>query len=504
MNEQVQAGAGTGAGPGGHDVDVAIIGAGPAGLAAAVEASAVGARVALIDMNPRLGGQYWRHGAHDDAPDAPAPRAHHDWGTYRDLADGVRQGIRNRTIEHLPETHVWAVDRGDHGFALHLARTAEARGAGGRQRLGTRSARRLVIAAGTHDRHLPIPGWTLPGVVAAGGIQAFVKVQGVPPGRRVVLAGTGPFLLAAAHSVIQAGGEVVAILESSSLTRWLPGGALGALVPSKGVEGAQYAAALASHGVAYRPRRIITRIDGDRAVRGVRTARVSRDGTAIPGTETTYEDIDVVGLGWGFTPQIELITQLGATTRQDVDRSVVGVVDRDLATGVPGLFLAGEVTGVKGAAGAVADGRIAGRAAAGAPVRRRDRLVRARHAAFARAMHRAHPVPPAWESWLGEDTTICRCEEVPYAVVRAAREDVGAVDPRTLKGETRVGMGYCQGRMCGLAALCLSRPGSPEAARSIAARPVALPIELGALAETAPERFPEDASDDASGPSRMW
>lgn len=468
-----------------HDVDIAVIGAGPAGLAAAAEAAQAGSTVALIDMNPRLGGQYWRHGAADEAPGAAAPRWHHGWQRYLRLAGAVEDAVAAGRIRRVLQTHVWAADRAGEDFSLHLARIAEATGAGGRQATSTLTAARVIVAAGAHDRHLPIPGWTLPGVMAAGGIQAFIKVQQTAPGRRAVLAGTGPFLLAAAHSVLQAGGEVAAVVETSSLTAWVPGGALGALVPSKGIEGAEYAAAMLRARVPYLMRHAVVRILGDDRARGVVIARVDARGHAIAGTERTYEGIDLVGLGWGFTPQVELLEQLGVRTRLDVDGSLVGVVDRDLRSSVPGVFLAGEVTGVAGAAGAVADGKIAGRAAAGRAPRPADRATRERHQAFARQMHQAHPVPEGWEGWLENDTLVCRCEEVRADEAIAALEDLELRDPRSLKGATRVGMGLCQGRICGLAAQCLSRAAGPEAlghARDVARRPLALPVELGALA----------------------
>lgn len=473
-----------------REVDIAIVGAGPAGLAAAAEAAAAGASAALIDMNARLGGQYWRHAPADDEPGAPAPRWHHGWGTYASLAKAVRAGEANGRIHHLAETHVWAIDRVADGFELQVARTAEACESGGHQQLSGVRARRLILATGAYDRQLPVPGWDLPGVMAAGGIQAFIKVQGVAPGRRVVLAGTGPFLLAAANSVLQAGGEVAAIVESSTLTRWFPRGALGALVPSKGPEGAQYAAALVKNRVPYLTQHAVTEVIGNGSVTGVRVAKLNAQGAPQPGTERTFSGVDLVGFGWGFTPQTELITQLGAQSRLDVDGSPVGVVDQHLESTVPGLFLAGELTGVKGAAGAVADGRIAGRAAAKAAPRRRDLATRARHAAFAQAMHRAHPVPDGWSEWLTDHTTICRCEEVRYAEVRSAITELHSHDPRRMKGSTRVGMGFCQGRICGFAAQCLTNQvhgndaaAAVTSAEHVSKRPLALPIELGKLAD---------------------
>lgn len=473
--------------------DVAVVGAGPAGLAAAGEAARAGSAVLLVDAGEQFGGQYWRHSA---APDAA--RFHHGWGTYMKLAQAVEEGIASGCITYRPSTHVWSADppAGPYeqrpGFTLHTVPVPEAQGSvvcpAGSQ---TELSDALVLCPGAYDRQLPVPGWTLPGVMAAGGVQAFIKTQGTAPGERVLLGGTGPFLLSAAASVLHAGGEVAGICESTDLTGWFPRGAAAALVPSKGVEGAEYATLLARHRVPYWRRTAVTAVHGQDRVSAVTVSQVDRDGGARTGTERRIDGVDVVGLGWGFIPQAELLVQLGAETRVDVEGSLVGVVDATQAASLPGLYLAGEITGVAGATAAVVEGRVAGRAAAGDhhPHRRGERLQRAAHSQFARAMHHAHPLPEAWSNWLEEDTVVCRCEEVPWGQVRSAIHEQQATDPRTLKGSTRTGMGWCQGRMCGTASSCLSaeapdRGGSAQQVglTDIARRPLALPVTFRDLA----------------------
>lgn len=468
---------------------VVVIGAGPAGLAAAVEAARGSDRVLLVDAGPRPGGQFWRHGAKDDLPRAPAPRWHHGWDTYLALRSDLEQAEAAGRLRRLACTHVAALDvREDGLLALHLTPSPSG------EQLTTLLAETVVLCPGAYDRQLPVSGWTLPGVMAAGGVQAFVKVQEQAPGHRVLLAGTGPFLLAAAASVLQAGGEVAAICESGDLTGWLPRGASAALVPGKGLEGAQYAALLARHRVPYLRRRVVSRIHGTDRIDAVEISRADNRGAPVPGTAELLEDIDVVGLGWGFVPQAELLLQAGAASRLDVDGSLVGVVDEQQASSVPGLFLAGEITGVTGANGAVGEGRIAGRAAAGrvsgraADSSRKDASARSRHRLFASAMHRAHPAPAGWADSLDEETVVCRCEEVTLAEITAAREELGAQDPRSLKGVTRAGMGMCQGRICAAAMTCFGAD-PLEAARVTAKRPFALPLTLGAL--EAPDETPE-------------
>ncbi len=560
--------------------DVAIVGAGPAGLAAAGAAAAQGASVVVIDAAEQPGGQYWRHrseaaGIVDDGA------LHHGWPEYvqlratfdrgiergierdvecgidRGAESGIKSGIGAGAIRYLPSTSVWMVSRtaaqsndefapANTGFVLrlapahaatHAAALASAHAdppAAAHESLATIHATRLVLATGGYDRQLPVPGWDLPGVMAAGGIQAFVKQNGMLPSKRFVIGGTGPFLLPVAANIVQSGGSVAAVCESSNLGGWLPRAHRAALVPSKGIEGAGYVAAFLKHRVPYRRSTVITEILGDDRVQAVRTIRVRRDGSKILGSEREIDGIDGVGLGWGFTPQLELPMQLGVSTRQDADGSLVCVVDTALrAEGVPGLFVAGELSGVGGAALAVLEGRVAGRIAAAEAVAETAGLhasqtpattataVPSRPASntpaqstlapstlapsalvpstaelrgmrhqrnFANAMHLAHPVPAGWQGWLRNDTVVCRCEEVSAGELFAARDTMAADELRTQKGLTRAGMGWCQGRVCGFASACIAggplttAPAEASLAQS-AKRPIAQPLPLGQLGE---------------------
>lgn len=482
---------------------IVIIGGGPAGVAAAVEACREGGDVVLVDAGARLGGQYWRHARRHE--EEGSTRWHHGWSTFRRLAGEVQEAESAGRLRYLPSMQVWALDAGDDGFVVRVVPVPESTSHPRRGR--TIEARQVILCPGTYDRQVPIPGWDLPGVMAAGGIQAFVKTQETVPGRRVVLAGTGPFLLAAAATVVEAGAQVVAVCESSSPRAWLPDGAVATLVPGKVAEGAGYAVLMARHRVPYLTRHAVIRIHGEEAATGVTISRVDAAGRPVAGSERRL-GADLVGLGWGFVPQPELALQVDADMRLDVDGSLVGAVDDLQRSSVPGLYLAGEITGVTGAVGAVAEGRIAGRSAAsrirggrpGGRAHELDRLTRARHRRFARAMHGAHPVPAGWREWLDDDTVICRCEEVPYSAVRTAQEELSLNDARSVKGSTRVGMGVCQGRMCGFAASGLSAglasttvgagvgkrqetPAEVGSSSSVGRRPIVAPVELGAIAE---------------------
>ena len=494
--------------------DALVVGAGPAGMAAAVSAAESGLRVLLLDAANQPGGQYWRHpdetahpayGAHLTQKPATSPI---EFGGSSDGFPRKRgkptAGVQLRErleavrasgwLTYRANTQVWFVERVDAEFELRVAGAIGATNGPGRVR-----TRALILCPGGYDRQLPIPGWDLPGVMAAGGVQALLKAQHIVAGQRVVVAGTGPFLLPVATGLAEAGAEVVAVCEAGSARSWLPHLRSVAGVPAKVVEGGHYAMALARHGIPYRTRTVVTEVLGTEVVRGVRTERIAADGTLRPGRGMELT-ADLVALGWGFTPSLELITAVGAATRIDLDDSLVACVDLDQRTDVPSVYVAGEATGVGGAVLAQAEGELAGLAAARAGGRtvddRRAARLRAtirRHRAFAGAMHRAHPVPARWATWLTPETTVCRCEEVSYGDVRAARDELGARDTRTVKLLARPGMGWCQGKVCGFAVAHLAGDGPPlraEDLRSGAKRSLAAPVSLQTLAEAEPR--PED------------
>jgi NADP-dependent aldehyde dehydrogenase len=412
--------------------DIAVVGAGPAGLAAATAAAQHGKTVVLIDAAAHIGGQYWRH------PDERNPRGseddgHHDWNAFVQLRDRLRTGMRSSRIVHLANTHVWFLettgptisDQGS-GWILHLTPTTDT---APNRPLAVRG-RRLILCPGGYDRQLPIPGWDRPGVMAAGGVQALLKGHRSLAGRRAVVAGTGPFLLPVAKQLAEAGATVVAVCEANRLTGWARHARSVIGVPAKAIEGAEYASALARHRIRYRTRTAVIRIDPDAAgtrAGTVHLAKLDADGRIV--RRLNAVDVDLVALGWGFTPSMELITAAGAETRVDLDQSLVAVVDDNQRATVPGLYIAGEATGVGGAQLAVAEGELAGIAAAGAELEQagRIRALRrriSRFRAFASAMHAAHPVPECWHDWLTPETLVCRCEEVSYNTVRLARDEL--------------------------------------------------------------------------------
>ena len=458
----------------GESYDVAVLGAGPAGLAATVAARASGARTALVDAGTRVGGQFWRHRDGDDGT------GHHHWPELTRL----RAAVAGPDL--LGGHVVWHAERTDDGFTLHATTTVDGRSAARRIRCRT-----LVVATGAYDRQLPFPGWTLPGVYTAGGAQALLKGHGVAVGRRVVVAGTGPFLLPVAAGLAEAGTEVVGVFEAGVPTGFARHPAAVLANVGKLAEGAGYALTLLRHHVPYRTRTtVVAAHGGGDGVRAVTVARLDARWNVRPGSERVLE-CDAVAVGYGFTPQLEIPLQLGCATVLDSDGSLVAVADDRQQASEPGVLLAGEVCGVGGAALSLVEGQLAGLHAAHGHLdpgmlarlrRRRDRL-----RAFATAMHDAHPVPTGWTDWLTGETTVCRCEEVPVAAIRAAVTELGATEARTVKLLARPGMGLCQGRVCGYATAGLvarecGRAVTAQDLLGTASRPIAQPVTLGSVA----------------------
>ncbi|MFC9975506.1 FAD-dependent oxidoreductase [Spirillospora sp. NPDC127200] len=468
---------------------VAVVGAGPAGLAAAAAALRAGARVTLVDAAEQPGGQYHRM-LPEQYRAAHPERLHHDWAAF--------DRMRRRVLGHprcawWAESSVWSLERPDPGEEtaprVHVVR-GPADGAG-RERL-VLDPDALVLAPGAHDRVLPFPGWDLPGVFTAGAAQALAKGERVVIGDRVVVAGAGPFLLPVAASLLEAGSAVLEVLEANPAATVLRGWAKRpwelASQSGKAAELAGYTALLARRRVPYRTGRSVVEARGDGRVEEVVTARLRADWSVVPGTERTVA-VDAVCVGHGFTPQLELPLAAGCALHEGFVR-----VDGDQRTTAPAVHAAGEITGIAGAPAARAEGLVAGWAAAGgaaaAPEARAARRRRDQASAFAARLAAAHPVGDGWPGWLRPETVVCRCEETTYGALCRAADSPASAAARAVKLGTRAGLGPCQARICGPSVAELLARRSPPPDRAAGGhrpatphhRPVAQPIRLGELA----------------------
>ncbi|MFG2648467.1 FAD-dependent oxidoreductase [Streptomyces sp. NPDC048436] len=464
---------------------LAVIGAGPAGLAAALAAALRGARVIVVDAGAEAGGQFYRQPP--AAFRALRPQAlHHQWRTWERLRDGLAEQIAAGRVTHLRDHHVWFVERlarshsptapAPHRFTVHALRGAR------QEEPAEVCVDAVLLATGGYEKVLPFPGWTLPGVVTAGGAQAMLKGGLVLLGRTAVVAGTGPLLMPVAAGLAAAGAEVAALVESARPKAFARHAATLAGHPGKLVEGARYAGQLVRHRVQFVPRHTVVAAHGDGALEAVTVAALDSAGRVRPGTARRIP-CDTLAVGHGMLPHTDLAEGLGCR----VD-GVDVAVDAEQRTDVPGVWAAGEATGIGGAALSLAEGHIAGCSAA-ARLRGAEPDPDAWSAAaksrtkareFAAVLRAVYAPPAHWAEQLHDDTLICRCEEVPAAAVREAVQELGATDARTVKLLTRAGMGWCQGRMCSAAVAGLA--GCEE--RS-ARRPFARPVPLGVLARAA-------------------
>lgn len=456
--------------------NVVIIGAGPAGLSASLAAAAAGAPVLLIDSNPRLGGQYWRMSA-DDFQDQH--NQHFDLDTGLLLINAVKA---RKEIEVWSGAQIWSATNKDGKNTLRIIYQ-------GKERIV--NTENLILCTGAYDRTLPFPGWDIPGVMTPGGVQSLLKGHGVLAGRRVVVAGSGPFLLPVAAGVIKAGGSVVALLEASKSRRWLTSFFVLLENISKIKEAFYYIKTISEAKVRVRFGRavIAAHAASNGELESVDIAKIDRNFRI---KKVQNIKCDVAAIGWGFTADTSLAGSLGCNQLVAKDDGVVVWVDGEQQTSIPGIFAAGEITGIGGSDLSMAEGVIAGISAAkfvgcNVEVLKAHRKRRAKRQRFANALIRAYPIKPGWKSWLKDETIICRCEEVCLSDLKHSINELGATDSRTAKLLTRCGMGLCQGRICGrfvvdLVANELNLSPTDTDRISAVNRPIITPIPLGVLA----------------------
>ncbi|MCV9934819.1 NAD(P)/FAD-dependent oxidoreductase [Boseaceae bacterium BT-24-1] len=426
--------------------DLVIVGAGPAGLAAAAQASELGLATLIADENPAPGGQIYR------AITTTPVKRHDVLGEAYWQGLGLAEALEASNCDYAPQTTVWSAELGrdetgkiaePRSFTVGVSRAGKAR---------LVQARRLILATGALERPFPVPGWTLPGVMTAGAAQIALKSSGLVPQGRTVLAGSGPLLLLLADQLKRAGADIVAVLDTT------PSGNFKAALPLlPDFLRSPYAAyglklfARTRFSLPIRRNVLELRISGEECVERIAFTQSGRPVTI---------DCDQVLLHQGVIPNINMSNALGCGQHWDMSMHAwTPTVDEWFASSVPGIAIAGDGAGIAGAPSAAIRGRIAAIAAASA-VGLLDATTRVRLAgplqaeaarlsrgrSFIDTLYRPpgnvlRPADPA--------TIICRCEEVCAGQIRDVVRQLHVQGPNQLKAYLRTGMGPCQGRMCG-------------------------------------------------------
>lgn len=461
--------------------DIIIVGAGPAGMEAAIAARRSGASVAIIDRYSRPGGQYFKR----------MPRSFNLQADtlHNRQAEQILQMLEESGARILTNTTVWNIE-------------AEANTKNWRVFLSGEHAplellgRAVILATGAYDRPIAFPGWTLPGVMTSGAVQTLLKSQHVLPGKRFLVSGTGPLQLAVAAQLVSAGADVAGVYEGArpglSALRHIP-----ALWTQweRMKEGFSFMKTLLKAKVPYKTGWSVIEARGDGKVEEIVVARLNAEWEPIPGSEQTHS-VDTLVVGYGFQPINDLARLVGC--EHDYHGESGGLVPRRNAfmeTTVPGIFAVGDGTGIGGAVLSRIEGRIAGLGAAYslglllqekaqlALVRERTALLQEQR--FARFLGEMFTPGAGLYRLAKPDTVICRCEEITLGEIEQAIE-AGCDSLSLVKRLTRAGMGACQGHMCGqLAARILDEKlgADPQRLKSASVRAPVLPVPLTQLAK---------------------
>lgn len=463
--------------------ELAVIGAGPAGMEAAIVASNAGVKTVVIDSYPQSGGQYFKA--------MPAAFSVSKKGDVEEEGDALTKRLADSPAERYWDTLVWGIfeeEKEGEGWLLACY---------GGGTLKEIRARTLIFANGAYETVPAFPGWTLPGVMNCGAALIMVKTQRVAPGKRALVSGSGPLLLSAAAHMIAGGMEVVGVCESNRL---FPKGILygPTMLGQWGrlLEGAKYFTTMVKAGTPYKTGWSVIEAHGKEHVQEAVIAKVDGNGVPLTGTEQTVA-VDTVVCGYGLTPNTDFSRMIGCKMAYEHKKGGwVPVRDATLQTSLDGVYVAGDGGGIGGAENSRLEGRIAGTAAANklgylssqkaqeAYAGMRSALAQQRR--FGRLLGDLFTPQPGLFNLARDETIICRCEEIKKKEILAAIDD-NCDSVIWVKRVTRSGMGMCQGRSCGrqVAHLIAQKTGQDLGTLTPdTQRPPERPIPLEILVET--------------------
>ena len=456
-----------------QDVDLVVLGAGPAGVAAANVASQEGADVVIIDENSSAGGQIYRAPPNEFKP--------HNSFKSDEYKEGARQRkiIKDSNVKALFKHRVWSISKD------LVVSTVGPNG------LSSWHARSLIIANGALERIIPFPGWTSPGVIGLAASTILLKSQYVLPGQSTIVAGCGPLLISVANGIIKSGGKVSAIIDLNSKADWIKAFPRLLSRPDQLLKGISWSANIMKAGIKIYGGHTVTKAKQvDNGLR-ITIAPIKSAGSNI--LDSINEKIvegDCLAIGHGLFPSTEITRHLKAKHIYNPLRGGwVPLIDKDFRSSIPGVYIAGDATGISGSFSAVQKGRIAGMAV----VRdlnmitskkyktkiKSERAALKKNENFGKAAVMLMKFRSELIQTITSKTIVCRCEDVCRSEIDDAIES-GARDINQLKAWTRCGMGPCQGRTCSetIEALLALKLGSRELAGQWTGRTPFRPIPI--------------------------
>ena len=453
-------------------VDLVVLGAGPAGVAAANVASKEGAEVVIIDENSSAGGQIYRA-----PPNEFQPQNSFKSDEFRE-GEKQRNILKNSNVKALFKHRVWSVS------SDLVVSTVGPNG------LSSWHARSLIIANGALERIIPFPGWTIPGVIGLAASTILLKSQYVLPGQSTVVAGCGPLLIAVANGIIKSGGKVSAIIDLNSKSDWIKAFPRLLSRPDQLFKGMSWFANIMKAGIKLYGGHAVTNTKQVDNVLRISIAPINSAGSILDSKNQKIVEGDCLAIGHGLFPSTEITRLLKAKHIYDPYKGGwVPLIDDDFRSSIPGVYIAGDATGISGAFSAVQKGRIAGMAA----VRdlnvmssqkykakiKSELIILKKNENFGKAAVRLMKFRPELIQTITSETIVCRCEDVFRSEIDEAIES-GARDLNQLKAWTRCGMGPCQGRTCSEAieAILASKVGSRELAGQWTGRTPLRPVPI--------------------------
>ena len=453
-------------------VDLVVLGAGPAGVAAANVASKEGAEVVIIDENSSAGGQIYRA-----PPNEFQPQNSFKSDEFRE-GEKQRNILENSNLTALFKHRVWSVS------SDLVVSTVGPNG------VSSWHARSLIIANGALERIIPFPGWTIPGVIGLAASTILLKSQYVLPGQSTVVAGCGPLLIAVANGIIKSGGKVSAIIDLNSKSDWIKAFPRLLSRPDQLFKGMSWFANIMKAGIKIYGGHAVTNTKQVDNVLRISIAPINSAGSILDSKNQKIVEGDCLAIGHGLFPSTEITRLLKAKHIYDpLKGGWVPLIDDDFRSSIPGVYIAGDATGISGAFSAVQKGRIAGMAA----VRdlnvmssqkykakiKSELIILKKNENFGKAAVRLMKFRPELIQTITSETIVCRCEDVFRSEIDEAIES-GARDLNQLKAWTRCGMGPCQGRTCSEAieAILASKVGSRELAGQWTGRTPLRPVPI--------------------------